>query len=547
MIGNLVDQFVGIFAPTTAARRMHARATMQQISAFSGGSATGGYKAGKLNRLTKGYQPGSTSENAQPRADIARMRALSWDLYRNNPQARKICRSLESKVIGRGMRLQSQATKPDGSAHVEFRTRVRVLWNLVQTKLDYRGVPSKGGQLFSDLCKTALRACVLSGESLYRFRSGDRDGNMPTEMIQLIHADRLVDSLRVDPSALAGSYFFGIELDSEERRIAYHFSKYHPNDPRGLATAGEIVRVDASQIGHLYIADDIDQLRGIPWFGPVLLKNQETSDYEYSELKAAAVSACVVLGYRRSSGQNAFGLQQPDEWDLTDADGNKLTAMQPGMLMDLGRTGEIQGFNPMRPNSNASEFINHMVRSQAAGVPGTKGSTLTGDYRKSSFSSERSADNDIWPEIEGVQDWFAANFCQPIYERVVFSAVLNGWFADLVSLDDFVARKNDYLAATWHGPVGRSINPTDDAKAARLRVQNGQSSPQIEAALLGRDWQEIVRDVDEYLEFCEQNDIPDSVIAQTLGIDQQDQPLEDPEDKETANGADPSAGKDEED
>ena len=531
MIGNLVDSVVGVFAPAAALRRMQARATMKQISAFSGGSSVGGHKAGKLNRMTKSHQPGSTSENAQPRADIVRMRALSWDLYRNNPQARKICRSLESKVIGRGMRLQSQATRPDGTAHVEFRTRVRVLWNLVQTKLDYRGQPGQGGQLFSDLCKTALRACVLSGESLYRFRTGVRIGSMPTTKMQLIHADRLVDTLLVDPAKIAGSYFFGIELDQEERRIAYHLSKYHPNDPRGSGE-NNVVRVEADQIGHLYIADDIDQLRGVPWFGPVLLKNQETSDYEYSELKAAAVAACVVLGYRRSSGQNAFGLQQPDDWDLTDQDGNKMTAMQPGMLMDLGRTGEIQGFNPMRPNSNASEFINHMVRSQAAGVPGTKGSTLTGDYRNSSFSSERSADNDVWPEIEGVQDWFASNFCHPIYERVVFSAVLNGWFADLVNLDDFVARKDDYLAATWHGPVGRSINPTDDAKAARLRVQNGQSSPQIEAALLGRDWQEIVRDVDEYLLFCEENDIPDSVIAQTLGIDQQDQPLEEAEDKE---------------
>ena len=531
MIGNLLDNLVAVFSPVRAARRMHARATLQQIAAYSGGTSTGGYKAGKLNSLTKGYQPGSTSENAQPRNDIVRMRALSWDLYRNNPQARKVCRSLESKVIGRGMRLQSQATRPDGTAHVEFRSMVRLLWAAVQARLDYRGRPSEGGQIFSDLCKTALRACMLSGETLYRYRVGERQGKLPTEQVQLVHADRLVDALITNQGS-AINYFYGIELDDNERRVAYHISKYHPNDPRGAPSIGNVIRVPTDEMGHLYIAEDIDQLRGVPWFGPVLIKNQETSDYEYSELKAAAVSACVVLGYRRSTGQSAFGVNQPDDWDLTDADGNKMTAMQPGMLMDLGRTGEIQGFNPMRPNSSASDFVNHMIRSQAAGVPGTKGSTLTGDYKQSSFSSERSADNDAWPEIEGVQDWFAANFCQPIYERVVLSAVLSGWFADTLEIEDFIARKGDYLAATWHGPVARSINPTDDAKAARLRVQNGQSSPQIEAALLGRDWQEIVRDIDEYLKFCEENDIPDSVIAQTLGIDQQDAPLEDPEDVE---------------
>lgn len=531
MIGELVDNLIGVVSPVWAAKRTHARATLKQIAALSGTTSQGGYKAGKLNRLTKGYQPGSTSENAQPRNDIIRMRALSWDLYRNNPQARKICRSLESKVIGRGMRLQSQATKPDGTAHTEFRTRARVLWNLVQTSLDNRGQPGRGGQAFSDLAKTALRACILSGETLFRFRTvklspREQKRRMPDTRIQLIHADRLLES----PSETytgSGSYFYGVELDENEQRIAYHISKYHPNDPRGTGIS-EVSKVPAKDMGHLFISEDIDQIRGVPWFGPMLIKNQDTSDYEYSELKAAAVSACVVLGYRRSSGQQgAFGLQAPDDWDLTDGDGNPVTHIQPGMMLDLGRTGEIQGFNPMRPNSSAAEFVNHMIRSQATGVPGTKGSTLTGDYRKSSFSSERSADNDIWPELEGVQDWLASGFYQPSYERVILSAVLNGWFADVVDLEDFETRTEDYLAATWHGPVARSINPTDDAKAARLRIQNGQSSPQIEAALLGRDWQEIVRDIDEYLQFCEENDIPDSVVAQTLGIDQQDEPLED--------------------
>ena len=282
----------------------------------------------------------------------------------------------------------------------------------------------------------------------------------------------------------------------------------------------------------MYVADDIDQLRGVPWFSPVLLKNQDTADYEYSELKAAAVAACVVLGYRRSTGQQTWGIQQPDDWDLNDADGNRLTALQPGMLLDLGRTGEIQGFNPQRPNSNAADFINHMVRAQAAGVPGIKSTTLIGDYRRSSFSSEKSADNDIWPEIEGIQDWVASSFYQPVYEELLAKAVVSGFFADIISIAEFQKRQTELSAATWHGPVARSINPSDDAKASKMRVQNGQSSPQVEAALLGRDWQEIVRDIEEYIEFCTEHEIPDSVIAQSLGIEQKDEPEELDEEKE---------------
>ena len=39
--------------------------------------------------------------------------------------------------------------------------------------------------------------------------------------------------------------------------------------------------------------------------------------------------------------------------------------------------------------TNAEAWIQHMLRSTAAGTPGTKSSTVTGDFRRSSFSSER--------------------------------------------------------------------------------------------------------------------------------------------------------------
>jgi capsid protein len=210
---------------------------------------------------------------------------------------------------------------------------------------------------------------------------------------------------------------------------------------------------------------------------------------------------------------------------LQDGDGNKLSAVQPGMLLDLGRNGEIQMVNPMRPNANIGEFVAHMLRSQATAVPGVKGSTLTADFRNSSISSERSADNDVWPEIESLQDWFAGGFCQPIYERLIVDAVAAGYFDGIIDADEFKARKEDYLQCGWQGPVARSINPADDAEASRKRVQNGQSSPQREAALIGRNWQELVMETKEYIAFAEEQELPESVIAQALGIDQQDDPM----------------------
>lgn len=504
-----------------------ARASLQQVMGYSNGGQ-GGYQAAKSTRFNKFRKASNRDENGQPRGDITNLRKLSWELWRNNPHARKICRSLESKVIGKGMNPQSQATRADGTPHIEFRQAATTIWNKMQYNLDYRGKPGLGGQRIGDLARTALRTTILGGEVLVRITHTGQDSYLPKTQIRLIHPDRLCDQQAIPSTALPPErFYYGIEFDENERRSAYHLYKYHPSDPRAISTQ-PIVRVPAREIIHVYVGEDVDQLRGTPWFSAALSKMQDTADYEYNELKAAAVAACVVLGYRRSTGQTGFGLQNPDDWDLTDADGNKLTSMQPGMIVDLGRNGDLVPFNPMRPNSQAGEFIQHLIRSQSVSVPGTKSSTLTADYRNSSFSSERSAENDVWPELECLQEWFSSCFYQRIYEDIMIEAVATGLISTYgvqVDIEDFVQRKDEYLCATWQGPVSRSINPTDDAKAARERIRNAQSSPQIEASALGRDWQAIVRDIAEFTEYCYDLGLPESYIAQALGIDQDDQPL----------------------
>jgi capsid protein len=117
-----------------------------------------------------------------------------------------------------------------------------------------------------------------------------------------------------------------------------------------------------------------------------------------------------------------------------------------------------------------------------------------------------------------VQDWFATAWCQPIYELVIRQAILSGWFSGIVTADEFEDRSRDFLDTHWAGPVPRSINPTDDAKAAQLRVANGQTSPQIECAALGRQWQDVLSDTAEWIKACEVNGLPDWYIAQTLGL-----------------------------
>lgn len=529
MLGNALDSMISVFSPKWAANRIAYRAHISQIKAASGrheamekllgGRNAGGYEAGKSDRL-KGRTIGSAHENDVPRHQVKAMRWRSWNLYRNCPQARKIVRSLRSKVIGRGLSPQPQATTPDGKPFVEFRKRARNIWEEFGKECDFRGKPGSGGQRFVSMAGTSLQAVLLSGGVLFKFHHLDardqrkRDLSVPLQ-VQLLHSDRL-DEEKHDDKTL----FYGVQLDAKGRVEGYWVLK---GGAESDSDKSEFVPV--AEMKHLYAEEDIEQILGASWFSAALLTMDDRRSYEYNELVASEAASCVVAGYRRSSGQvGGMGLQQNNERDLTDADGNPITRLQPMMFLDLGSTGEIELLNPQRPNNSAGEFLSHLIRSEAVSMPGVKSSTLTGDYRNSSFSSERSADNDVWPEIEEIQDWFATGFCQPIYVECITAAVVAGLFDDIegFSAEDFNARKREYLKTNWQGPVPRSINPKDDADAAARRVKGGVSTPQLECGKVGTDLDANLDAFVEVIAKCKDRGLPDDIWQQMLGIEQRD-------------------------
>ena len=105
---NLLDRAIGYVAPNWGAKRLAARATMQQIDAFTGGP-DGPYAAANMKQARGRNRHAIIKEHQVSSERINRLRADSWDLFRDNPYARKIVRSLESKVVGSGMMPECQA------------------------------------------------------------------------------------------------------------------------------------------------------------------------------------------------------------------------------------------------------------------------------------------------------------------------------------------------------------------------------------------------------------------------------------------------------
>lgn len=526
MIGEAIDKLAGLISPAWGLQRMAARATMAQIQSFSGGTQ-GGYSSGKLNRLNKGRVGSSANENAIPAQEVQYIRWQSWSLFRDNPWAKKVVRSIISKVVGRGLTPNSQANHADGTPFTEFRQRAQELWAAMERVADFRGIPGRGGLCLSQMQRLLLQSVILSGDALLQFRPLDakeqaaRNAPIPLSLL-IVDSSRLLEQSTFGSELDNGNQLFrGIELDQQFRRVAYHLQQY----PIGYITPlpDETVRVPVDEMLHLFVEDDIDQMRGVPWFASAIMQMRDTGDYQYNELKASAMAACVVLGYRKPTGSTQkFGLQQPTGDDTEDVDGNPYTSIQPGMFVNLGHDGGLEGFNPSRPGANAEAFIQHMLRGVSAAFPGVKSSTVTGDYRNSSFSSEKAADNDTWPEVENLQNWFA-ELMQPVFEQFVTVAISQtDWFDGVITAQEFADQKHDLLHCKWQGPISRSINPEKDVQAAVGRIQGGLSSLQKECAALGEDWRSIIRDNAELLAELEKHDLPEEFGNQLLGIDAQD-------------------------
>lgn len=520
MLGRILDRAIAVFSPQMALRRLQARHTIEQLF----GAATGGrvgYDAVIPNRLQRCFTGREICENDLPHGQITRLRWLSWQLYRTTPQARKAVNSLQSKIVGKGCLPNCLATRDDGSAHQEFRLAAERLIRHHWKMCDVRGMPGFGGTSFGQMQRQVIKNVVLSGEVLSRFVQPDAKDleerplvSSGVSLLLTIPANRLCH----DRYGESGGelVFRGVEFDPRGRRLAYYLERtdYCSMEARPLTYAEEVVK--ASEILHLLITEDVDQVRGTPWFAAALRNMANVEDYEFDEVTAAKMAACVVLGFRKATGQTQWGLQPGHNQGRPD--GNQATHLQPGMIVDLGVDGELQGFNPERPNSNAEAFLNHLIRMISSALPGMKGTTLTGDYRGASYTTERAADNDTWPEIEAIQDWFCDHWASPIYTRWIEEALVSGYFDGIITESEFADRKVDFLAHEWACPTQPSINPKDDVTAAQMRIKAGLSTPQQEAANVNGNWEEILAKIVEFRKSVVEAGLPESYADTLLGI-----------------------------
>ncbi|OAI73579.1 portal protein, partial [Ralstonia solanacearum] len=304
------------------------------------------------------------------------LRIRSRDLVRRNAWAQAGIEAFVANAVGTGIKPQSL------SGDDAFKADLQALWR------DWTAEADAAGQTdFYGLQALACRAMLEGGECLIRLRPRREDDGLSVPLqLQLLEAEHLPMTLNVDlPSGTVVRS--GIEFDNLGRRVAYHLYRSHPDDGRLAPMSGQggldTVRVDASEIIHLYRVLRPGQIRGEPWLSRALVKLNELDQYDDAELvrkKTAAMFAGFVT--RQSPEDNLMGEGLPDEAGIS------LLGLEPGTLQILEPGEDIKFSDPADVGGSYGEFLRTQFRAVAAAL-GITYEQLTGDLSGVNYSSIR--------------------------------------------------------------------------------------------------------------------------------------------------------------
>ena len=453
------------------------RISRRMFTGFGGGQAV--YDGTGGGRRALAWMPSNPGAVAALSLAQDELRAKSRDLVRRNAWAAAGIEAFVANAIGTGIKPQSmvqdQAT----------REAIHSLWWDWCEQADAAGLTD-----FYGLQALATRAMLEGGEALVRLRYRRTEDGLPVALqIQVLEAEHLPTTMNRD---LPGGNVIraGIEFDRLGRRVAYHLYRSHPNDgllaPMSSPGGFDAVRVDASEVIHLFRPLRPGQIRGEPWLTRALVKLNELDQYDDAELvrkKTAAMFAGFIT--RMAPEDNLMGES------AADANGVAMAGMEPGTLQILEPGEDIKFSAPADVGSSYAEFMRQQFRAVAAAM-GITYEMLTGDLTQVNYSSIRAGLLEFRRRCEALQHGVIVHqLCRPIWRAWMDQAVLEG----AIDLPGYRKEKRQYQSAKWI-PQGWSwVDPQKEFNAMKLAIRAGLMSRSEAISGNGYDAEDVDREI----------------------------------------------------
>lgn len=500
---NIVDRAVAAVAPVHAAKRAAARAALSIIN-----SGYGNYGANLTKKSMRGWEfyGGSAKEDIEDNIDVLRQR--SRDAYMGIPTAAAALKTMRTNVIAGGLMPAPQIDAEylgltDEQAETLQAQIVRefALW------ADTPACDADRVDNFYKLQQLAFLSYLMNGDEITLLPMREQPGQPYSLRVRLIEADRICSPDMQDRLApcrvqdyQVQSIVQGVETDAEGMVVAYWICNRHP-----LASAATIqpegirwTRVEAygqqgrRNVLHVMSRERPGQRRGVPILAPVLEALKQLGRYTDAEITAAVLSAMFTVFVKPENAADGrpFGEMLPPDM-LIDAQDQSSIELGPGAILSLNPGEDVQFADPKHPNTGYDAFTNAMIKQIGAALEIPPEVMLK--QFSTSYSAARGALNEFWRACSMQRDWFADDFCQPIYEEWFAEAVARGRIQAPGFFNDPAIRKA-YTACSWNGPARTNLNPVQEVDAAVKRIDAGISTAQEETAqMTGGDYNRNIR------------------------------------------------------
>ncbi|MEG1971180.1 MAG: phage portal protein, partial [Burkholderiaceae bacterium] len=389
---------------------------------------------------------------------------------------------LVTGVVGTGLAVQPAIErgllKLSEAQALEFETAAKTHFNLWASRAEWCDVAA-------ELDFYALQSLAF----LSQLESGDVFGLLPQVArggpvglaVQLVEADRICNPSG-KPDTLDWTAGLGRDADGRTARVA--IARAHPGTPGNVwderAVWGE--HTGLRQVLHVHDVLRPGQRRGMPYLAPVIEPLKQLGTYTDAEIMAAVVSGMFTVFITSEDADSAAAATaKPGAVDDI--------ALEAGGVFQLGPNEKIETANPGRPNAAFDPFVQAIVRQIAMRLEQPYEVLLK--HYTSSYTAARAAFLDAYRVWRRRRATLAAQFCQPVYEGVLYELVASGRLRAPGFLRDPLTRAA-YCRADWIADAHGALNPVHEANAAALRIDTGMTTLEEETiAYSGRSWSDV--------------------------------------------------------
>ena len=475
------------------------------MSGYSEGAAS------TTKKTIRSWQPRHFSPRFDIDEHIDRLRNRANDLVLNDAVGSAIISTLTTGTIGSGLKLfprikADELGMTQDAARLWSRKVKREfnLWANNQNACDFLRRNN-----FFELQAVAFRAMLYDGDCFVLFKRRAPEKLMPYSLrIQLVDAQRVsnpADGIGNQVEMLLNNNRIvrGIEVDRQGSLVAIHVANRIWNEPSLINPVIQWQRVlwhgrltGSPNVLHIAKDQSPDQFRGVPVIAPVIEALKQLSRYSDAELSASIIRSFFAI----------FFVQQNTNWDLNQVTGQQLEddaqnaaknfKIGSPSVMNLPLGVDVKSIDSSNAQSTFAEYTNAFLKNICAAI-GLPAEVVLKTFN-ASYSASRAALLQAEDEFKSRRAAFINDFCKPVYEQFLTEAIALGRIDAPGFFDDPVIHQA-YLNADWLNEANHSLDPVKEVNAAKLRLELGLSTKEIEVAnLSGRDYDDIKDNLENY-------------------------------------------------